>query len=141
MKKCNEIERILHAYRNIQAEIKNLKLDIEELKDDVGISSINFDAVDSGRCDSKGMNSNVENEVLKRERKIVELERQIRSKERLILKVDNALAQLEEEERRFIELRYFSKISMNDLAAKECVDRSTMYKRKDIIIDKMSNLF
>lgn len=140
MKTYKEIERILHSYRAIQAEVKNLKLEIEEIKDDVSISGTNFDAVDSGRCDSKGNTSKVEQEVFNREKKIERIEREIRSKERLIQKVDNALETLKDEQRRFVVDRYFNKVPVANIAEKIGIETITGYKRKDVIINKLREI-
>lgn len=135
-----KIEGILYSYNTIKCEIINLKLDIEDLKDDVGISSNKFDAVDSGRCDCKGNISKVETIAFSRGIKIERIEREIRTKERLIQKVDNALELLNKEDKLFIELRYFNKIPMNNLAERCCVEPITMYKRKDNIIKQLTTV-
>lgn len=137
MKTYKEIERILHSYRAIQVEIKKLRLEIEELKDDVSISSTNFDAVDSGKCDSKGNTSKVEQEVFNREKKIERIEREIRYKERLIQKVDNALDVLSDSDKEFIKLRYFDKVTMSILAEQYSIENRTMYHRKDKVISQL----
>lgn len=134
------IEGILHSYCTLKCEISKLEIDIEEMKDDVSIASTNFDAVDSGRCDSRGNNSKVESEVIKRERAIANLEREIRCKERMIRKVDNALSILNPEDKVFVQLRYFDKIPMNNLAERYNVEARTMYHRKDSIVKQISVL-
>lgn len=103
--KYRKTDGILYNYRSIKAEIKNLELDIEELKADYeGCGAINYSEKSSP---TYAFNSSVENEVVLKEKRIKRLTREKESKERLIQKVDNALETLEEKESQIIKLRYF----------------------------------
>lgn len=137
MSDYKRVEGVLHSYKSIQAEIKNAYLDIEDLKDDISLASTNFNSVDSGKCDSKGTSSKVEEEVLNRQRRIAKIEREIRSKERLIQKVDNALESLTEEDRYLIKLRYFDKIDNNTLAIRYNLSGRGMRHRRCAIIRQL----
>ena len=57
---------------------------------------------------TNNISNTVENEVLAKERQIIEIENKIHKKERQIRKIENALELLKEEETRLVSFRYFS---------------------------------
>jgi predicted RNase H-like nuclease (RuvC/YqgF family) len=136
-----KIEKILYNYNKTKCEIINLQIDIAELKDEVILPSTHFSTVESGKCDSKGTSSQIENEVLKREKKIAILEREIRSKERTIQKVDNALSLLNLEDRVFVQLRYFDKTPINILMRRYNIEKPTIYAKRNTILKAISTFF
>ncbi|MEG0153457.1 MAG: hypothetical protein RR744_09870 [Cellulosilyticaceae bacterium] len=140
MNDYKRVEGVLHSYKSIQASIKNLHLQIEDIKDDVSISSSNFDAVDSGKCDSKGNSSKVETEALQRQHRIALIQREIRSKERLVQRVDNALETLTDDDKHLVRLRYFDKVDMNALAIRYNLSNRGMYHKKTIIIRQLIDI-
>lgn len=109
-------EAILYNYNKVKAQIKNIELDIENIKNNFnGPGAIVYEE----RTQSTNrFNSSVENEVLNRENEINQLERYKRQKEIEILKVDNAIGSLTEREKTIIEMRYFKKYSNIMIAAK-----------------------
>lgn len=100
-----KIESMLYNYKKNKVEIKNLKLDLEVLENDYrGIGSICYEE----RIQStNAFNSSVENEILKRDEKIIKLRNNIRLKEIEIQKIDNILELLKDKEQYFIRLKYF----------------------------------
>ena len=82
------VEAMLYNYKNTQAEIKKLKRDLEILENDYrGIGSIGYEEK-SGPTNV--FNSDVENEVIKRDEKIQRLKSKIRLKEIDIENINDA---------------------------------------------------
>jgi hypothetical protein len=136
-----KVEKMLFHYNKIRHEIINIKIDIEELKDDVAISSAALTVTESGKNDGKKTLSTVEMEVLKRERKILELEKEVRSKERLLRKIDNAVSYLSPQDQSFLRARYFEGVNIEGLMRIYHLDRTTVYKKKNSIIRIISSFF
>lgn len=109
-------EAILYNYNKVKAQIKNIELDIESIKNEFnGLGAIGYEE----RTQSTNrFNSSVENEVVNREIEVNQLERYKRQKEIELLKVDNAIGSLTEREKVIIEMRYFKKYNNRIIAAK-----------------------
>lgn len=109
-------EAILYNYNKVKAQIKNIELDIENIKNDFnGPGAIGYEERTQS---TNSFNSSVENEVISRENEINQLERYKRKKEIELLKVDNAIGSLTEREKIIIEMRYFKKYNNIMIAAK-----------------------
>ena len=129
---------VLFNYKSIKAEIFNLEIDIEELKDEMdGIKAISYEEKSSP---THKFNSSVENEVIKRENEINKLLREKRSKERLINKIDNALNILDPEEKEIITLRCFERKPWNIVGMAINKDADYCGKIKRIAVNKISDL-
>jgi len=103
-----QAEWLLYNYKKLKAEIKNIELEIENIKNTyVGASAIDPEQIPSN---TNKITSLVENEVLEKERKIERLELIKSKKENQVKKVDNALEILTEDDRKLIELRYFERV-------------------------------
>ncbi len=137
-----KIEGLLFSYPKIQIEIKNLRIDIEEIKDVIAIHG----ASDAPRASTPtyAFNSSVENEVIQREEKLPDrinrIENMIRSKERQLQKIDNVLLTLEKGDQEFIELRYWKKIGIKDLCSRYNMEKSSVYKQRDRIVKDLAQL-
>lgn len=109
-------EAILYNYNKVKAQIKNIELDIESIKNEFnGPGAIGYEE----RTQSTNrFNSSVENEVVNREIEVNQLERYKRQKEIELLKVDNAIGSLTEREKVIIEMRYFKKYNNRMIATK-----------------------
>jgi DNA-directed RNA polymerase specialized sigma subunit len=109
-------EAILYNYNKVKAQIKNIELEIENIKNEFnGPAAIGYEE----RTQSTNrFNSSIENEVINREIEINQLERYKRQKEIEILKVDNAIGSLTDREKIIIEMRYFKKYNNRMIAAK-----------------------
>lgn len=100
-----KIEGILNRYTTLVNEIKNINLDIEELKNDYrGCGSIEYNEK-SGR--TYKFNSSVENEVISKDKKIEFLEKLKRGKEIQVEKINNAMEVLTEDECKVIKYKFF----------------------------------
>lgn len=101
-------EWLLYNYKKLKAEIKNIDIEIEDIKNTyVGVSAID---PSQEPIKSNKITSMVENEVLNKEKRIEYLEQLKTTKENQIKKVDNALEVLTKEDRKLIELRYFERL-------------------------------
>jgi DNA-directed RNA polymerase specialized sigma24 family protein len=95
-----DIIKRLKNYKFLKAEIKALELDIEEMKDDIGV-----DGMDYGKdkiSPTNKFNSTVENSALR----IAQKELDKRRKEREIERIDNAVSILDDKEKEVITLRH-----------------------------------
>ena len=134
------VEKMLRNYPNLKVKVENLKLELEQAQEIVGIKG----ASDNEKAGSStyAFSSSVENEVIERERNLEKtvqaILREMLWREREIKKVENALSRLTEEERRLIELRYFKGLSINRACDLLDITAATFNrKRKKIIENKM----
>lgn len=130
-------EAILYNYKRTQAEIKNLKIDLENAYDYDYELSINRNAIKPGSPTYK-INSHVENEALNRvnqcEKRNRNLKQKIRRLETQNKKIDNALEVLNEEQRNIIVMRYFEGMPIADISQRLHIHPVTLNrKRKEII--------
>lgn len=129
---------VLFNYKTIKAEIFNLDLEIEELKEEyVGVSGISYEER-TGKTNA--FNSATENEVMKKEKEITRLLKEKKSKERLISKIDNALETLEEEEKEIIKLRCIERKSWKIVGMITNRDGDYCGKIKRATVNKLSEL-
>lgn len=102
--KFKVMEGMLYNYKTMQQQINNLKLEIEYLKNNYsGCGSIGYSERSGSTNEFK---STVENEIIKKEKKIERLQREISYKDKQLKKVDNALMVLDDTQRELINLRY-----------------------------------
>ena len=129
---------VLFNYKTIKAEIFNLELEVEDLKDECdGVKGVSYE--DKGGP-TNAFSSVVENEIIKKEKEITKLLKEKKSKERLISKIDNALDSLEEEEREIIKLRCIERQSWNKVGAITNRDGDYCGKIKRAAVNKVSEL-
>jgi len=104
--KYRVIESMLYKYTPLKNEIKNIELEIEELRNDYhGCGAISYDEKSSP---TYKFSSSVENEIESKNKKITYLEKLKRSKEIQVEKINNALEVLDQQQRKIIELRYLN---------------------------------
>ncbi len=117
------VESNLYNYKAMQAEIKNIDLELKELENEyVGCGSISYE---EKAAPTNKFNSSVENEVINKNSTPEELKRKKHKLEIQLEKVDNALETLSEDEMYLVELRYFKKLQFKVIA--ERIDRNEMY--------------
>ena len=138
------VEGILYNLPKLKVEIDNLKLDLEEANEIIGIRG------DSGNekagSSTNAFSSVVENEVLEREKNLVKridvLTSSIQGKERQLKKIENALCTLTEQELLLIEMKYFKRYSISRIC--ELLDITTATfnnRRRDIIVKRLIPIF
>ena len=138
------VEGILYNYPKLKVEIDNLKLDLEEAQEVVGIRGTSSN--EKAGSSTNAFSSVVENEVLEREknleRKINRLTGLIQSKERQLKKIENVLGTLTEQELILIEMKYFKRYSINRICELLDITTATFIKRrKKIIVQTLIPLF
>lgn len=137
-KNLRAIEGMLNGYTSLVNEIKNISLDIEELKNDYrGCGSIEY-SEKTGK--TYKFNSGVENEIINREKKIENLEKLKRGKEIQVERVNNALEVLSENELKVIKFKYFDerKKSWTKVSYKMDMCEAWCRQLKDRAIKKMA---
>lgn len=135
--KHREVEDILNNYTTLKSEIKNLNLEIEELQNDYeGCKAIDYGEKSSP---TYKFNSNVENEVIAKDKKIKRLERLKRYREIHIEKIDNAMAILKEDEFNVITYRFFDDHKKSWTTVSRKMDRCEAWCKelKERAINKM----
>ncbi|MGN1358680.1 MAG: xanthine dehydrogenase [Bacilli bacterium] len=133
-----EAEYILYNYKYINSKLDIIELKINNLKNNVDLSAIDYskDKISS----TNAFSSSVENEVIKRENKLKDLEeekRQLLYQQHLVDKVMNLL---EEEEKRIVELRYFTKPKRSWTSIQNELNLSpdTAYRKRRNIINRIA---
>lgn len=130
------VEGILYNLPKLKVEIENLKLDLEEAQEVVGIRGVSGN--EKAGSSTNAFSSVVENEVLERERKLNEqinkLTRQINQKEREVQRVENVLSLLTDYELRMIEMKYFKRYSVGRICEILEVTEDGFNKRKKRLI-------
>lgn len=140
----SKVEGILYGLPKLKVEINNLKLDLEEVQEIVGIRGASPNEKPGSA--THAFNSAVENEVIHREEKIGEKELAltgiIARKERELKKIENILATLTEEEYMLIEMKYFKRHTVNRICEILDISGDTFTKRrKKIIVQQLIPLF
>ena len=138
------VEGILYNYPKFKVEIDNLKLDLEEANEIMGIRGASGN--EKAGSSTNAFSSVVENEVLEREknleRKRSVIERSILKKERQLKKIENVLGTLTEYEMKLIEMRYFKRYSIGRICEILEVTEDGFNKRKKrIIVERLIPLF
>ncbi|QAA31095.1 sigma-70 family RNA polymerase sigma factor [Clostridium manihotivorum] len=130
-----KIEAMLFNYKQTEVEIKNIELDIEEIKNEYrGVGTIYYGDKTSS---TNKITSSVENEIEYKENKIYNLEILKRKKEIELQRIDNVLSILTEDEYRLIELRYFKKLQYKQIADRLCMNDIYIIDKKKKILNKL----
>lgn len=140
----SKVEGILYGFPKLKVEIDNLKLDLEEVNDIVGIRGASPN--EKAGSTTYAFSSAVENEVIERDEKLEEkvqaITRAIRGKERQAEKIENILATLTEEESMLIEMKYFKRYTVSRICEILDISADTFTKRRrNIIVRRLIPLF
>lgn len=133
-------EYVLYNYNDLEIKIKNIEIDIENLKNDYnGVAGISYEEKTGSTFK---FNSSVENEVVKKEKLIKHLEGVKEYNLNLKRKIDNALKSLTDESYKLVELRYFTKPKRTWIAiGKELnMDKDYCCRKRCEIINKLASL-
>ena len=138
------VEGILYNLPKLKVEIDNLKLDLEETQEVVGITG----ASGNERAGSAtyAFSSVVENEVVQRERNMEQrtqaILKEIQKKERQLKRVENILSILTEYELQLIEMRYFKRYSIGRICeVMELTEDGFNKRRKRLLKERLIPLF
>ena len=138
------VEGILYNLPKLKVEIDNLKLDLEEANEIMGIRGTSGN--EKAGSSTNAFSSVVENEVLEREKNLVKridvLTSSIQSKERQLKKIENILSTLTEYEMRLIEMRYFKRYSVGRICEiLEITEDGFNKRKKKLIKERLIPLF
>ncbi len=138
------VEGILYNLPKLKVEIDNLKLDLEEATEVIGIRGASGN--EKAGSSTNAFSSVVENEVLEREKNLVKridvLTSSIQSKERQLKKIENILSTLTEYEMRLIEMRYFKRYSVGRICEiLEITEDGFNKRKKKLIKERLIPLF
>jgi len=128
-------EALLYNYNKNKAQIKNIELEIENIKNKYeGVGAVSFEE----RVQSTNeFHSRVENEILEKENQINKLMKYKRQKEIEIAKIDNAIEALTDREKSIIKMRYFEKYNNRMIAAKLDLTEEWIAKIKKVAINQI----
>jgi len=108
------IEKLLYEYNSLKTFIKNAQQQIENIQKDVdGVSGVSYNKVSSK---TNNTTSIVENEVLKREKKISILQKRIQKTQGLLDRLDRSIEVLNDIEKRIIKLRYMKNLQWYEVS-------------------------
>ena len=135
--KYKEVEKMLSNYPNLKIKVENLKIELEQAQEIVGIRG----ASDNEKSGSStyAFSSIVESEVIERERNLEKtvktILREMLWREREIKKLENALSRLTQEERMLIECRYFKGLSISRVCELLDITPATFNRKRKKIIE------
>lgn len=141
-----KMEKRLYDFTKLDIKIKHINLDIENLINDVSLGG--GDMFGEKGTPTNAFNSNVENDVIRREDK--ELDKQLailnKKKQELITertKIEDALKYLSDDEYKLVELRYFSrnKLTWTTISLKLGYDETYCKKLRPKVISKLNGVF
>lgn len=134
-RKYKVVEGILYSIPRNRVKIQNLKLEVERVANSYqGCSAI---VIEERVGNTYKITSSVENEVLAKEEKISALNRQIRSLEIEVAKIDNALSILTETEYDIVDKQYFKHYRNKDVAQHLLYTEQYYAYLKRQILDKL----
>lgn len=137
------VEGILYNFPKLKVEIDNLKLDLEEAQEIVGIRGVSGN--EKAGSSTNAFSSVVESEVIDRERnlekRIQAIVEDIQRKERELRRIENVLSLLSERDMIIIEMRYFKDYSISRICDLLDITATTFNKRrKAIVVSKLMPL-
>ena len=135
-----KVERVLYDLPKLRVEVQNLRLDLEDAKEVVGIRGASGN--EKAGSSTNAFSSVVESEVLQREKdlrnKITTITHELQRKERELQRIENALKLLTEKEMLIVEFRYFKDYPINRVCDLLDITPTTFNKRrKRIVEDKL----
>lgn len=130
-----KVEGLLYNYTSIKIKIENRLIDLDELENDYrGITAQSYDEHTQS---TNAFHSNVENEIIKRDEKIIKLRNEIKLMQNDILRVDNAMKKLKDYEKALIEMKYFKELNHEKIADELGFEVESIPVIKSRIINKL----
>lgn len=129
-------EAILYNYPILEAKIKNLELELDELLEyDVLPASSNN--IKPGST-TNAISNSVESEVVKRDdnQRAKCIQKKIKKLQRQKQKIENALEALSDDQREIVELKYFKQRSLRWICNEKKIHEVTLSRKRKEIIEK-----
>ncbi|WP_461206911.1 RNA polymerase subunit sigma [Clostridium sp. DL1XJH146] len=138
MNEYKKVEAMLYNYNSNKVKIKNLELEIESLDNDYrGAGAITYE---EKSAPTNKFNSCVENEVVKRDEKLIRLRKLKRLKEIEVEKIDNVISLFRERDQILIEEYYMKRNQLKNISKIINLEESYLSTYKTNIINKIVNI-
>lgn len=135
-KTFKDVEGMLYSYNKLLAEVKDIEFEIEEIIEQTqGISHSRNEIKES--TNTYRITSPVENEVIKKDEQINHLKLIKSSKERQAKRIKNMLSILNDEDNKFIELKYMKKMRCKNIEVELGLTRDGVNSRRKVIITSL----
>jgi DNA-directed RNA polymerase specialized sigma subunit len=128
------IENFLNKYPTYKIGIKNCKRQLDYM-----LPSLTTKFTSDGSSANYYISNNTEQVALDRitSKKALDLTEEIARYELIIASIDNALTELDQKQRTFVEYRYFTGLKMNEIKEKMGVsEEKTLYRIRRLVLDK-----
>lgn len=136
-KTFKDVEGMLYSYTRTKAEVKDIELEIEELKETTqGITGKGENEIIQSTPTNKTSDP-VLDEVLRREDEIERLSKIKRGKERFIERIDNMLTIISEDEKEFIDMKYIQGKKGKDIERILGLTRDGLSSKRRIIVSSL----
>lgn len=138
MKTYKQIEAILYKYKYMQTDINLLDVEIEEIQKIDGIGGMNYDDMPK----SKNISSTVENELIKKERRIIDLTYKKRKLQLQKEQIDITLDSLEDDLKVIFDETYnkVGRVNIEKLCRRLCISRNKYYDDKDRLVEEFMEI-
>ena len=137
--KFKKTEYTLYNYKSLEVKINNIKIDIENIENDITVRAVGYEERTQATND---FHSSVENEVIHIDEKVKILKAKLKYNQDLKKKIDNALEQLPDIELKLVKLRYFSKERRTWVSVGQELgfDKDYCMKLRNKVINNLSEL-
>lgn len=137
--KFKNTEGLLYSYNSLKVKIKNLKLDLENIEFE-DLQAVQYDQ--DKLSDTNAFSSSVENNVISKEKQMQIINKKIRYYQNTIAKIDNALENLSDSEKKLVEMRYLRSepCPWLQIAREMQLEVTNCYKRRNNIINKIATM-
>ena len=137
--KFKNTEGLLYNYTSLKVKIKNLKLDLENIEFE-DLQAIQYDQ--DKLSETNAFSSSVENNVIAKDKQIEIINRKIKYYQNTIAKIDNALENLSDSEKKLVEMRYLRSepCPWLQIAREMQLEVTNCYKRRNNIINKIATM-
>ncbi|OSA84090.1 hypothetical protein B2H84_03105 [Clostridium botulinum] len=134
-----KIEKVLYSYKDKKYLIHDYNIQIEMIKNDLGdIRGISYEEKSTP---TNKFNSSVENEIVKKDKIIYEIENEKQHLQLHVNRIDNMLKILSDEEREIIELRYFEKLKFNQIADRLDRNEIALISKNTNILNRLEKFY
>lgn len=131
-------EAILYSYPELEAEIKCLELEINNIKNNYeGCGAIGYE--ERTQATNK-FNSTVENEIINKEKELKKLSIELNNKRTLKDQIDNTVERMSDNERKLVELKYTNRNKLSWNQVSYILGFNIDYVRKEIRQDAINKL-
>lgn len=134
-----DVENMLYSFNSIKASVVDIQIEIDSVNNDyMGITGAGENDI-KPTSPTNAFNSNVESEVINKERRIEKLERLKKTKQLQVDRIENMLTTLREDERELVSYKYFKKYSLNRIAGLLDLSYETVKANRRLIISSLVN--